>query len=125
MNGGFKAAGTAAVAYALNCPMYTKLEKQNAGSLPTEFSMINVDKENVIIEVVKKAEDSEDIIIRLYECYNRRTTVCLTFGAKISGVWECNLMESNLHELEHRGNSFEFNIKPFEIKTFKLMVKQC
>lgn len=121
--GDFKAAGTVQMAYALNCPMYTKVENQHAGSLPTEFSMAKVDKENVIIEVVKKAEDSEDIIIRLYECYNRRSAVNLTFCAIISGVWECDLMESNLHELDHGDNTFVFDIKPFEIKTFKLKVK--
>jgi len=121
--GGFKEAGTVAMAYALNCPMYAKFENQHAGSLPTEFSMVKVDKENVIIEVVKKAEDSEDIIVRLYECYNRRSSVNLTFGAEISKVWECDLMESNLQELEHGDNSFVFDLKPFEIKTFKIKTK--
>jgi len=121
--GNFRAAGTVHMAYALNCPMYAKVENKHTGSLPKEFSMVKVDKENVIIEVVKKAEYSDDIIIRLYECYNRRSLVNLTFNSKISAAWECNLMENNPQEIEHYGNSFSFVIKPFEIKTFKLEVK--
>lgn len=121
--GDFKAAGTVGKAYALNCPMYAKVENQHVGSLPVEFSFVKVDQENVIIEVVKNAEDSDDIIIRLYECYNRRSSVNLTVGTNICGIWECDLMENNMHELEHGKNSFNFNIKPFEIKTFKLKVK--
>jgi len=122
--GNFREAGTVHMAYALNCPMYAKVEDKHAGSLPKEFSMAKVDKENVIIEIVKKAEDSDDIIIRLYECYNRRTTVNLTFNSRISAVWECDLIENNLQELEHGENSFSFNIKPFEVKTYKLKLKK-
>ena len=121
--GDFKAAGTVEMAYSLNCPMLAKVEESHTGSLPDEFSLVNVDKENVVIEVVKKAEDSDEIIVRLYECYNRRTTAKLVFGSRISGVCECDLMENCLQELTHDGNSFSFDIKPYEIKTFKLQVK--
>jgi alpha-mannosidase len=75
---------------------------------------------NVMIEVVKKAEDSEDVIIRLYEYFNRRSSVKLMLGAQIKGVWECDLMENELCGLKHGNNDFQFEIKPFEIKTFKL-----
>jgi len=118
--GNFKTAGTVAMAYALNCPMFARVENPHMGSLPAEFSLTKTDSENVIIEVVKKAEDSDDIIIRLYECYNRRSSVHLTFGAGITHVWECDMMEKNLQELEHGSHSFNFDIKPYEIKTFKL-----
>lgn len=121
--GGFRDAGTVAMAYALNCPLYAKYEGEHTGKLPMVFSIAGTNKENVIIEAVKKAEDSDDIIIRLYECYNRRTTVRLTFGSKILDAWECDLMENNQLRLEHNGNSLEFVIKPYEIKTIKLRVK--
>ncbi len=119
-SGDWKDADTVGMAHNLNCPMYTKIEKAHNGILPSDFSMIKVDKSNVIIEVVKKAEDTENIIIRLYECYNRRTKVELTTFKEILQVWECDLMENNISETEFKGNSFEFEINPYEIKTFKL-----
>lgn len=122
-SGDWKKANTVQMAYSLNCPMYAKVEEAHEGSLPAQFSLVNLDRENVVIEVVKKAEDSEDIIVRLYECFNRRTAVNLTFFRELSGVWECDLMENNIIPVEAAGNSFKFEINPYEIKTFKLRVK--
>jgi alpha-mannosidase len=120
--GDWKKSGTVQAAYELNCPAYTMVETAHEGKLPAELSLVSLDKENVIIEVVKKAEDSNDLIIRVYECYNRRTTAKFTFLKDISAVWECDLMENNIEPLEFSKNSFSFDIKPYEIKTFKLKV---
>jgi alpha-mannosidase len=121
--GDFKAAGTVNAAYAFNCPLYAKVENPHEGSLPSLFSLMSVDKENVVLETVKKAEDSGDIVVRLYECYNRRTTVTLITGCAISDAWECDLMENTLVRLSHDENSISFEIQPYEIKTFKLKIK--
>jgi alpha-mannosidase len=122
--GDWKKAGTVAMAYNLNCPMYVKLEEAHKGQLPKELSFISVDKENVMIEVVKHCEDSDDIIIRVYECYNRRTKAELNLLESIAAVKECNLMEEDIEELSFEGNSFDFEIKPYEIKTFKVKLKK-
>lgn len=121
--GDFKTAGTVRMAYALNCPLLAKVAAAHAGSLPKEFSLAGVDRENVVIEVVKKAEDSEDVIIRLYECFNRRTAVNLSLGFGIAEVAECDLMENPLESPPHDGNSFGFEIKPYEIRTFRIRIK--
>lgn len=120
--GDFREAGTVRSAYSLNCPLYTKVEGPHPGSLPESMSLVGTDAENVFIEVVKKAEDTEDIIVRLYECNNRRTPVTLSFFKKLAGVWECDLMENDLTSLTHEENHFDFEIKPYEIKTFRLKV---
>lgn len=121
--GGFRAAGTVEMAHALNCPLLAKVEAAHAGTLPEKFSLACVDRENVVIETVKKAEDSEDVIIRLYECFNRRTPVKLDLGFEIAEAGECDLMENPLEPLPHDGNSVCFEIKPYEIKTFRVKAK--
>lgn len=121
--GSWKQAGTVEMAYSLNCPMYAKLSEAHPGQLPSEFSLAKVDQPNVIMEVVKKAEDSDDLIIRMYECYNRRTLAKLDFFFELAGVWECDLMENELGPVDYNQNSFRFEIKPYEIKTFKLKLK--
>ncbi len=118
----WKRAGTVSMAYALNCPMYAKVEKAHEGTLPAALSFVQTDQENVVIEVVKKAEDSDEIIVRLYECYNRRSTANLTFFKTLAGAWECDLMENNISEIDFHPHGFEFEIKPYEIKTFKVKV---
>lgn len=121
--GDWKKAGTVQMAYNLNCPMYVKLEQAHSGELPRELSFVSVDKENVIIEVVKQCEDSEDIIVRMYEAYNRRTKARFTLLKALESVKECDLMESDVENVRFEGNSFEFEIKPYEIKSFKISLK--
>lgn len=120
--GDWKDAGTVKMAYELNCPVYAKVEDAHKGSLPVEFSLLSVDKENVVVEVVKKAEKGDEMIVRLYECYNRRSDVTLKFFKNVSKVWECDLLENNISEVATDGNSFKFSIKPYEIKTFKISI---
>ncbi|SHE36658.1 alpha-mannosidase [Caldanaerobius fijiensis DSM 17918] len=122
-SGDWKAADVVSMAYNLNCPMYAKVEAPHEGTLPAQLSLLNVDKSNVVVEVVKKAEDSDDIIVRMYECYNTRTKVKFTFFKQLERVAECDLMENEVKELDFDGNTFSFEIKPYEIKTFKLSVK--
>ena len=39
------------------------------------FSLVSVDQPNVILETVKKAEDGQGTIVRMYESENARTKV--------------------------------------------------
>ncbi len=122
-SGDWKDANTAMQAYNLNNPMFAKVEDTHSGELEESFSLAKVDKENVMIEVIKKAEDTNDLIIRVYEYYNKRTKVHLEMFRSIKQVFECNLMEDNLKELDILDTGFDFEIKPYEIKTFKVKLK--
>lgn len=119
----WREANTAQMAYNLNVPLYTKIEDAHRGKLPEKLSMISVDKDNVMIEVVKKAEDSEDILIRMYEFHNKRTNVKVSSFAEINKVVECNLIEKDIQSFKAEKNNFSFEIKPYEIKSFKLNLK--
>ncbi len=118
--GGFREAGTVKEAYRLNNPLKAVWKENETGMLAASYSMVSVDKDNVVVEVVKKAEDSEDIIVRLYECYDRRTAAALTFGKEVKGVVECNMMEEGAEPVEHAENKVFLEMKPYEIKTLKV-----
>lgn len=118
--GNWKEGKTVQMAYNLNVPLYTKVKKAQEGVLPTKLSMIKLNKDNVIMETIKKAEETDDIIIRLYECHNKRSDVCVEAYIELDEVFECNMMEKELSKVTVDGNRFNFEIKPYEIKTFKL-----
>lgn len=120
--GDWRDGGTVPMAYQLNVPLYGLMLDAQEGSLPQELSMARLDQENVIIEVIKKAEDSQDIIVRVYECFNKRCDVTFTFFRDMKQVWECDMLENNLEEIKSDGKEFKFFIKPYEIKTFKIRV---
>ncbi|MGC9468682.1 MAG: alpha-mannosidase, partial [Anaerolineae bacterium] len=54
-------------AYALNVPLRVIETDAHTGPAPREHALIEVGSPDIVIEAVKKAEDSDDIILRLYE----------------------------------------------------------
>lgn len=118
--GGWREGGTVPMAYALNCPLHAAVEDAHEGTLPTELSFLQTDCENVVVEVVKQAEEQDGTVLRLYECYNRRSKVTVRTLQKLAAVQECDLLENGLGDIPHLEHSFTFEIKPYEIKTFLL-----
>ncbi|PWM73540.1 MAG: alpha-mannosidase [Bacillota bacterium] len=118
--GDYRAAGVVQQAYDLNAPMFAvKAEKQN-GALPQSYSLVNVAGDGVIMETVKRAEESGDIVCRAYESYGRRTGAKISLGFAAKRVTLCNLLEKEEREIELSGNAFTADFKPFEILTFKI-----
>ena len=118
--GDWKDAGTVQEAYRLNNPLIAQVKLNEDGELVPEFSLVKVDQDNVIIEVVKQAENSDEMIVRLYECYNRRTPVEISFYAPIVSIKECNLLEEEGDAVDYANQTAHFMIQPYEIKTFKV-----
>lgn len=114
------AAGTVQEAYKLNQPAYAAAgELKNSGK-----SFISTDKNNIIIETVKPAENGDGMIVRLYDCENSLTKATLTFAeGMLESVEECNLMEEKEADIETCGNSFTVSVKPYEIKTYRVRLK--
>jgi alpha-mannosidase len=108
--------------YALNCPV-TALQIENARGSSASNSLCEVSNPNVVIEAGKRAEGDDGMVIRLYEAGRTRGPVAVTFRGTLTGAMECNLMEESLGEAEYEGNTLLFDISPFEIKTFKVLVK--
>ncbi|MBE5860297.1 MAG: alpha-mannosidase [Butyrivibrio sp.] len=102
----------------LNVP----LKVFDGGKVNDEFSFMSVDKENVVLETIKAAEDGDGIIVRLYEVENKRTKAQLSFCKDIKSVKETDLMEKEISgsDVSFEGNRATFEIKPYEIKTFRI-----
>ncbi len=107
-------------AYSLNYPVYAVYSNAHKGVLKSEYSFVSTDKSNIIIDTVKKAEDSDSIIIRAFESKNAKTRCTIKTGDALKGVFECNMLEEADVPVNFCGDSFETEFKPFEIKTFKL-----
>ena len=83
--------------------------------------LFTVDCDHVYIDTVKKAEEEDAYIVRLYEFKNMaEKRVVIRCAFPIKRVVETNLVERELGEISFDGQGFEFDIAGFEIKTFKL-----
>lgn len=118
--GNLASCDTVKQAYDLNLPM-TAVKTVGGGKLPSEYSLVSVDCDNVIIETVKEAEYGKETIVRLYEAKNYRTRATVSFGFDVSEVYLGNLCEKKLKKLNVKNNKVSLDVKPFEIVT--LIVK--
>jgi len=121
--GTWRESETVPMAYSLNAPMHAVLEEAHTGVLGSTYSLLSLDRDNCIVEAVKKAEDDEGVIIRLYEYKNMREQVQMTFGREIDSCYECDLLEDNEKSMPLHGGSMSFELLPYEIKTFKVYFK--
>ena len=107
--------------YVLNRPLISADISNPNGSLPSEYSYVKCLTEGVYIDTIKKAYDTEETVIRLYEGYKENKTVTLSFQDDVTSVYVSDLLENKLQKLDITNNSVTFDIKPFEIIT--LIVK--
>lgn len=113
----WKAAGTVPQAFFLNQPALVS----NGGKPGESFSLASLNVPNVVLETVKKAEDGDGVILRMYECENARTPVTLTFNRPFASAESCNCLEEPDGEpVKVDGNKVSFLVKPFEIKTIRI-----
>ncbi|MEG0491983.1 MAG: alpha-mannosidase [Clostridia bacterium] len=113
----WRAAGTVWEAYKLNQPALCVL---NSAKQPP-FSLASVDASNVMLETIKQAEDGNGFILRLYETDNALTQAQLQWNGAMSGAKECSLIEEDLSDVPALNNRMAFTIKPYEIKTFRIL----
>jgi alpha-mannosidase len=113
------AGGVIRAGYEFNYPLRTLALQARQSAGPASKSFLQIDVSNIIIETVKKAEDDEGLIIRLYEATGASTPAVLQFGVPVDKVEETNLLEEKPQLLELAQNSIHLVFLPFEIKTIK------
>jgi len=120
--GSWKEAGTVNKAYEFNYPLLAEITEAHDGKLPPEYSFIQIEPETVILTVVKKAEDSDDVVLRFYETCGKETnyTIRLSKEIKVTEVYETDLLERPLNKLEVKDNTIKGKIGKCEIKTLLL-----
>jgi alpha-mannosidase len=109
--------------YELNVPLREVAVKASVNSvnkLPDVYSFLQSDHSNVMIETVKKAEDDDNLIVRLYETAGTRLQMKLRTGFEITEVWLADLMETKIERLHPEDGAISLAFTPFEIKTLRL-----
>lgn len=113
--------GTVQQGFELNQPLLAFPLVSSKGRDTAVYAFASVDAENVIINTVKRAEDSKAIILRVYETYGQRGNATITFANAPKKITECDMMEENDVALKTKGASVTFYMKPYEIKTLKVV----
>ncbi len=123
--GGWLAGGVMRQGWQLNYPLMPLAEEAHAGALPAGHAFFSVEPENVILSVVKKAEDDEALILRCYEYAGRAAQLRLRLPAPAARAAETNLMEKEERPLplSPGARALALPIGAYEIKTLKLWLR--
>ena len=113
--------GVVRAGYELNALLTSVRAKPSAGGLPPCDSWMSVSAENVVVDTIKKAEDDDGIVIRLYEAHGWRGPCAVSLSFPFERVVETDLMEREIAEPSVRGGRVLLDFKPFEIRTLKLL----
>ncbi len=119
--GTWKQALTERAGYEYNYQLRGMQVASHTGSLPVEHSYLSVAPENVVLTAVKKAEDDNGLILRVFEWAGKESTVTFTVPPGATGATETNLMEKPLGAaLPVAGNKVSVAIHPYEILSVRV-----
>ncbi|MGA2850259.1 MAG: glycoside hydrolase family 38 C-terminal domain-containing protein [Terracidiphilus sp.] len=104
-----------------NYPLTAVVTIAHAGMLPAEHSFASVAPENVVLTAVKKAEDANGLIFRVYEWAGKTSTVEFHVPPGATAATVTNLMETpEGSPLTIAGDVVKAPIKPYEILTIRV-----
>jgi alpha-mannosidase len=108
-------------AHRLNQPLIAFTTAQHAGSLGKSFSLLHLDNNRVRVLALKKAEQSDEVIVRVVEIDGKPTQdVHISFAAPIASAREINAQElpiENGKATVTKGNLIT-NLGPYQPRTF-------
>jgi len=118
-NGDFRGAGVIEEATLLNNPVIFK-KISGSGTLPERFSLAESSNPAAVIDCIKKAEDSDAIILRIYESHGSKANTEIKLGFNASKAFLCNNLEEEISEIPIVENTLSLSLSNFEVITLKL-----
>jgi alpha-mannosidase len=91
------------------------------GALKAAQSFVGVEGDNVVLTAMKKAEESNDLILRLFEWQGKAATVRIAAPGSPVSAEEVGMMETDsLGALPLAAGSISLDIKPYQIRTIRV-----
>ncbi len=115
--GNYIAAQVVQKGYEFNMPLNIRRVKKQNGNYASNLSFLQLDQKNIIVETIKKAEEGNGIVLRLYEAYGIGNRVKVKFEITIKSAYITNMLEENRQRLTVKNNTIQLVFKPFEIHT--------
>ena len=116
--GDWKEANVPGRAYEFNIPLEAVPLKGGTAPAPAPYAAVT--EPNIILETVKGALHGEGTILRLYECFGKRTNTTLKLGFESKSAVYTSLMEDDEGQAEMNGNEISLTFKPYEIITIRV-----
>lgn len=104
-----------------NYPFVPYVTDRHKGRLDKSMEIISVEPENAVVSIMKKAEDNDDTILRVYETDGVETQAKITINMPFNSFVETDLLEQPIgKETPIIGKTIQVTLKPYEIKTLRV-----
>ena len=113
--GDWRDAGVVAESFCFNVPV---LFAQGTVGEPKSFA--SVDDPNLVLDTIKKAEDDDATIVRLYECHGARGTARLKIELPFTKAVFCNILEDDLGSAKVKNGLVQVPYTPYQVVSVKL-----
>jgi alpha-mannosidase len=106
-------------AYRQNQPLIAFVAPKHEGALGKQFALLKIDNPSVRVLALKKAENSDDVVVRIVETDGREAkNVSLKFSAPVAAAKEVNGQEIAIGAGTVSNGSLTLSFTPFQIHTF-------
>jgi len=117
--GGWRAAQTDWQGLRLNQPLVAFESPRHAGAIGKTFSLLKINNSRVRVLAVKKAEQSDEVVVRLVELDGAKADdVRLTFAAPVVAAREMNGVETAVGPATVAGGQLVTSFGPYQLRTF-------
>jgi len=94
---------------------------KHRGELGKSYSLASSDNRNVLIKALKKAESSDEYVVRVYEAAGKRAQkASIVFADDLVAAVEADGTEKTIGKAAFSGNRLEVSVNPNSIKTYKV-----
>src|SRR3989475_1293716 len=112
-------------AASLNQPLIAFQTEAHTGRLGRSVSILSLTDPNnqVAVRALKKAEDSDEIVLRVQETYGRPARTQIKFALPIRDVREINAAEESVGPAITSSGNLVVDLKPYQPRTFALRLQ--
>lgn len=112
--GGWREAGIVAEGFRYNVPV------RFGKGLGDAKSLYSVDTPNLVLDTVKKAEDSDNLVLRFYECHGSRGVAKVKIGHSVTKATYVNGLEEELGEAQVIDGVLSVPYAPYKVISVKI-----
>jgi alpha-mannosidase len=114
------------IAQRLNQPLIAFTAPAHAGPLGKSFALLKLSSEQVAVEALKKAEDSDEIVVRLKELTGKpASNVRVTSASPIAAAREVDGQESEVGAAKIESGALVTDLQPFHLRAFALKLGEA
>jgi len=99
--------------------LIVKTNKQK-GELPAEKSFVSTSKSFALVTTMKKAEDNNDIVIRLLEAEGSDKNIKLNLDKEVDKIWKTDMIEENPLDIKQSGKQLKISLGSNAVDTYKM-----